>query len=163
MSDLTAPNENDRVMESIRAIVRTELTTLRLAYAGSYAYSITSVNGAVPSQTIDCDPSDDSLGLPALTGVQLQREIGGITAIPDIGMQCIVTFLNRDPGLPRIVGWGSSGLNPLARVGDEVTLFCPPQIELIGVAVDPFIGYLQFIDQNVKGYITQGSPVGYSG
>lgn len=165
MSAIIQPTGEDRILTAVRDIIRTEIASLRLQYASTSQYSIAAVNGEKPNQTIDCTPVDDTIGLPSLSGVPLQREIAGCTAIPDIGMQCTVVFLNRDPGLPRITGWGPSGDNPIARVGDRCTMFFPPQINLVfeTATVGPCTGYIQLTDRNVDGFITVGSARDFSG
>lgn len=154
----------DRIAGSIKDIVRTEIAAL-LAYSGRYDYTITGVHGDMPNVTIDCKPANDAEGLPDLMGVQMQPDLAGMVTIPD-GGQCTVVFLNRDPTRPRITGIPSLGLNPLARLGDEVTCYFPPEIQLsaaVGVPLGPFTGFATLINPNLTGLITVGSARDFSG
>ena len=157
----------DSILESFRSIVRSELESLRLNYSGQYDYTIDNVNGEQDGITIDCSPVDDSIGLPSLSNVQLQRGINGTTGTPDSGKHCTLVFLNRDPAKPRITGWDHIGDTPLARVGDQVSCCMPMQIQIYVVAgvpgYIPFTGYLQLLNQNLTGFITSGSEVDFSG
>lgn len=166
MNTPSFPNVDDRLLESFRAMVRAETVALRLQYSGRYAYTIVGVNGDNPNLTIDCTAQDTTLGLPDLNGLDLQRQAGGLTATPDVGMTCVVIFLNRDPSLPRVTNWGSSGLNPVARLGDQVVCYMPPQIQFVAAIAPygPVTGYFELTGkQNVTAFITVGSDKAYSG
>lgn len=143
-------------MEAIRAIVRAELEPYKLA--GTFQYGITGVHGEPPDVTIDAEPSDGSLGLPALVKVPCQPSISGITSIPKTGINCTVEFLNRSPTQPVITGVDSLGLNPVARVGDQVTVFIPPLVPFVGVSpiIGTFAAFITILNP-VTGTITTGS------
>lgn len=164
MSAITEPTSEDRILDGIRNIIRTEIATLRLKYAGYFNYTIAAVNGEPPNVLIDCRPTDPSLDLPDLSQVAMQPGIDGVTSIPSSGMNCVVEFLNRDPGLPRIVGVDSLGVNPVARLGDQVTCFVPPLMPFFVTAsiIGPFAGFAS-MSSPITGVITQGSGKVFTG
>lgn len=164
MSSLVPPNTNDRILDAVRAIIRTEIQNQRLTYIGYFDYSIDAVSGDPPNVTLDCTPSDSSLGLPALTNISMQPGIDGITTIPSAGQHCVVAFLNRDPTLPRIVGVDSLGVNPIARLGDQVTMFVPPAMPFVITAsiAGPAVGVANMATP-ITGTITAASGKVFTG
>lgn len=156
------PNIDDRILESLREIIRAE--TAPLKYAGYFQYSITDRNGEPPDVLLDCEPTDQGIGLPSLSRVPMAPGIDGITSKPQTGINCVVTFINRDPTRPIIVGVDSLGVNPVARVGDQVTLFIPPLSPISGVDVIgiPFVAIIQTAGP-ITGQIVQGSGKVFTG
>lgn len=170
MTAQVEPNPEDRLLASIRAMVVAELYPY--LYAGQYGYTITAVHGSTPDQTIDAAPVDATLGLPALVGLSISREIAGLTGIPERGFGCRVIFLNRDPTLPRVTGWDNIGAIPIARVGDRCSINFPQQAALLAGASIPaspqfhgtfFTGTLLVLEPNVDGFVTVGSAKAFSG
>lgn len=166
MSEPISPNVNDRISAAIRAIVIEETAPYR--YAGQYEYTITAIHGQKPDQTIDARAADPSVGLPDLNGLKIQREIGGLTGLPEVGFGCRVIFLNRDPALPRVTGWDHIGNTPIARVGDRCSINFPQQAALLAGAGGPlfhgvFTGTLITLEPNIDGFITVGSKKAFSG
>jgi len=97
MSEPIAPSTFDRLMQSIRAIIRAELP--QATFQGIYEYSIQSTDGL----TASCDPVDTTIPLPSLPSVELRPSIlGGIVA-PARGARCLVAFVNSDPTRPVII------------------------------------------------------------
>ena len=164
MSGGSNPTSKDRLLDSLRSLVLSEIQSQRLNYAGWFEYTIDSVHGDPPDVTLDCTPTDASLGLPDLSKVSCQPGIDGITAIPTAGMNCVVSFLNRDPASPRIVGVDSLGVNPVARLGDQVTLFLPPSMPIVGLIslLGPFAG-VATVASPITGTIIQGSGKVFTG
>ena len=159
---MTIADPSDRTLESLRAIIRTELGALQ--YAGLFQYTISNVSGTAPSCTIDCSPVNTSIGLPNLTGIKIQPSVSGITGTPTSGMNCVVAFLDRDPTKPVIMGVDSLGANPVARLGDQVTVFMPPSMPIVGtLSGGPFTAGVITIANPVTGIISQGSGQVYSG
>ncbi len=93
------PNALDRFMGAIRALIRAELP--RLKYLGTWAYSVTGVNG---DGTVNASPSDLDAGLPALNNLSIVSGPEGGTAAPTPGNACYVRFINGDPTRPVVVG-----------------------------------------------------------
>lgn len=152
---------DDRILEAIRKIVREEFP--RLSFVGFFEYAITNVSGDVPNVLIDCSPTDDSIGLPELVEVQCAPSLDGMTTIPTSGLNCVVIFLNGDPTKPRIFGVDSLGVNPVARLGDQVTMFLPPLLAIQGTAAGvPFVGTIQ-IANPITGLISEGSGQVFTG
>jgi hypothetical protein len=156
-----AANPDDRILSAIRAIIRAEFP--RLKYLGKFQYTIVAVNGSPPSVTVDCTPVDPTIDLPGLKDIVCQPSLDGITTIPDVGINCIVEFLNGDPTKPVIAGVDSLGVNPVARLGDQVTTFFPPTLAVIGtVSGAPFAGTI-IVANPVTGVISQGSGKVFTG
>jgi hypothetical protein len=158
------PSDDDRTLASIRAIVRSVVVEMGLAYAGRFAYSIQGVRGAPPDVLLSCTPLNPELGLPDLVDVAMSPDVTGMTSAPDVGATCEVEFLNRDPTLPRVVGVGGMGAIPIARVGDQVMVFFPPVAPIVGVVngTTPFVGTIT-IASPTSGVVTQGSGRAFSG
>jgi hypothetical protein len=156
-----APTIDDRIMAALRSIIREEFP--RLKYLGKFEYSIKAVHGEPPNVTIECSPNDPTIGLPDIKAAE-QCGIDGITTIPDTGLNCIVEFLNGDPTKPKISGVDSLGVNPVARLGDQVTVFLPPTLAIQGVGstTGPFAGSITILNP-VTGCISQGSGKVYTG
>lgn len=168
MTEPILPNPDDRISTSLRALILQEIAQYR--YAGQYGYTITAIHGQKPDQTIDATPVDPSVGLPALMNLSIQREIAGMTGLPEVGMGCRVIFLNRDPSLPRVTGWDHIGNTPIARVGDRCSINFPQQAALLaGFSLSPqfhagpFTGTLITLQPNIDGFVTVGSPKAFSG
>jgi hypothetical protein len=94
----TDPTLLDRFWSSFRALVR--LALAQRALLGTYEYRIVASDGT----TVDCVPTDASVGLPALNKLPMQSAVDGITATPPTGGFCRVVFLNGDRSKPRVVG-----------------------------------------------------------
>lgn len=156
------PNPDDRILEALRAIIKAE--TVALKYAGYFQYGITGTSGSPPNVLIDCEPTDTGIDLPALSRVSMAPGIDGITSLPQTGINCVVTFINRDPTLPIVVGVDSLGVNPVARVGDQVTMFIPPLSFISGVDVlgIPFVATISTAGP-ITGQIVQGSGKVFTG
>ncbi len=163
---MTQPIDNDRVMSDFRALVRSVLVEMRLEFAGRFSYTIQGVTGSPPDTTVSCTPQNPDLGLPDLVNVAMSPDITGMTSSPDVGVTCEVEFLDRDPTQPRIVGVGSLGLLPVARLGDQVMVFLPPALPIVGAAsgppAGPFTGVIT-VANPVSGVITQGSAKCFTG
>lgn len=156
-----APTPDDRILAALRAIIREEFP--RLKYLGEFQYAIKEIQGTPPNVTVSCSPVDDSIDLPELNNVPCSPDLSGITTIPDTGINCVVCFLNGDPTLPRIRGVDSLGVNPVARLGDQVTMFLPPTLAVQGlVSGAPFVGTITVLNP-VTGVISQGSGKVFTG
>jgi hypothetical protein len=158
---LAQPPIKDRFLAALRAIIQAEVPNV--TFLGQYEYAIQAVSGSPPNVTLDCRPTDPALSLPPLVQVVMQPGIDGITTIPSVGMNCVVAFINGDGSRPRIVGVDSLGVNPVARLGDQVTMFLPPTMAVQGVAAGiPFVGTI-LIANPITGIISQGSGIVYTG
>lgn len=98
MSQPTSPTSFDRLLQSLRAIIRAEFP--QSTYAGIYEYSIQSSSGT----TVNIDPVDTSIPLPSIPNVELRPSILGATVTSPIfpGTKCLVSFINKDPTRPFI-------------------------------------------------------------
>lgn len=160
MSD---PTVDDQILDAFRALVRAEVDRIGLAYAGVFGYTIQAVSGEPPDVLIDAVPNDPAIGLPDMVRVKMRLGSDGISSVPDTGIGCLVAFVDRDPAQPVIVSVDSLGVNPIARLGDQVTVFLPPTLAVIGlVSGAPFTGTIT-VANPVTGVITQGSGKDFSG
>lgn len=163
MTAVVDPTVDDRLLSALRAIVRAEVDRIGLAYAGVFGYTIQGVHGEPPDVQIDAVPNDPNIGLPDLVRIKMRPGIDGITSIPDTGIGCLVAFVDRDPSQPVIVSVDSLGVNPVARLGDQVTVFLPPTLAIIGLLSGaPFTGTIT-VANPVTGVITQGSGKDFCG
>ncbi len=88
----------DRLLSSIRSIIRAEFSAYR--FYGIYEYSIDSTDGT----TVDASPVDTSIGLPHIAKVVLASDNIGSTSTPTVGKLCRIMFLNGSPTRPICVG-----------------------------------------------------------
>ena len=183
MSEPTPPSAMDRLLASLRAIIRAELP--QLTFFGSYEYSI---QGAGPS-TVDVQPTDTTIGLPTLTSVPLRSSLlGSVVTTQAIGGLALIRFVNGDPSRPvctsittipeqatidatGVINIGPSaakvvlagGTQGVARVGDSVTIFLAPGSYVTGTMTPvsgspvPFVGTLSVVN-GMSGIIGSGSP-----
>lgn len=183
---MISPNPLDRLLESVRAIIRQELPYLKML--GTWEYRVSGVNG---DDTINASPTDESAGLPPINNMALRAGPDGSKSTPTIGNTCDVRFINGDPTRPAVVGNGAlvrtvtvdatdtvsigasvsnavvlaGGSAPIARMGDAVTVYFPLAPMLITGILTPgvppvpgtFTGTLT-IAQPATGVITTGQP-----
>jgi len=161
MTQGAIPNDQDRLMAALRALIRAEFP--RLTFLGRFEYTISGVTGKAPSAKIDCKPVDATIGLPELNAVEYSPSVSGVTGTPKTGMACVVEFLDANPAKPRVCGLPSLGANPVARLGDQVVTFLPPALPVQGtVSGSPFVGVIT-IASPITGVISQGSGKVVSG
>lgn len=172
MSAVVGPTGADRLLASLRLLIRAEVPTL--TYFGTYEYSVQSSTGS----TIDCSPVDTTSGLPSFSNLPVRPSVLGETVAGiQPGQLCLVQFVNADPSRPVVtrldaisetltidasdsMSIGSpetttvqlaGGDAPVARIGDMITVFLP----LTPVAVS---GVLQPGGLNFSGLVTFVSP-----
>jgi hypothetical protein len=156
---LTA-DAGDRVLGPIQQIIQKEIAPFR--FFGRYEYTISN-----PSEkTIDCAPTDTALGLPDLQAVPLASDSIAAYAPPD-GGKAHIMFVNGQPTQPVCV-WTEGqptaaqilgGPNPVARLGDQVTVFLPPTLPIVGVSTappGPFTGTI-LVANPITGIVSGGS------
>ncbi len=95
---LSTNGSKERLRESIRAIIKQEVSTL--SFAGVWEYSIAANPAALGLvSTIDATPTDPRM--PPLTNVPL---VGmGVVAAPATGTMCRIRFVNSDPARPECI------------------------------------------------------------
>lgn len=121
------PTSLDRLWAAFRSLVRAELPSL--SYLGAYEYVVTATDGttSTPAATVDCEPTDPALTLPALTKCPIRLPYG---VTPPVGALCTVQFLNGDPSKPFVTNFAdpmtllvfAAGKLPNARQGDMVAV-----------------------------------------
>ena len=170
------PAEMDRLMATIRQLVRAELS--RLTYGGTYDYTVT----AYADGLLTAQPTDTTTALPPITA-SLRGCMLAETVTPSVGGHAMVRFLNYSPTRPVIVGLtstpvdsaidasGAANLGPtaaavvladgdtgVARLGDQVTFFLPPNSPISGTLDgNPWVGTIT-IASAFNGLITRASP-----
>ena len=141
----------DRFLGTVQALVDQRTAPLRFAFTYEYAISNPTLT------TIDATPTDSTLGLPELQGVQL-RGSSIANFIPATGALCHIVFINGDPAQPRCtwcqadsstgpseinIAPNSSNLQPGFRQTDTVVSQWPPISQLAGsVGPAPFVGVI---------------------
>ncbi len=125
----------NRLIDAIMRIIRSEFPNY--SYIGVYEYSIQSVDGDGDNNTtIDAEPTDTTLSLPAIQKLLLKPSIIGATAKPSVGKLCYIMFANGKPnkaicisceGIAQKIELDAeisiklaAGLLGVARVGDTV-------------------------------------------
>lgn len=113
-SDVIQPTELDRLLVSIRKIIRAEFP--QLTYMGFWEYAVSATDGT----TIDCSPTDTAIPLPALAKVPLISGLLGELATPVVGKKCVILFLNGDPTKARCIS--IDGANERAMTTEATAL-----------------------------------------
>lgn len=122
--------QTNRLIAAVRAIIRAEFPNY--TYNGIYEYAIQSVSGNL----VAADPTDTTLGLTHIGGIELRPSLLGETVTPVPGDLILVGFINGIPTRPfaiSLVGTntkasfdavqievGRPALLPAARVTDPV-------------------------------------------
>lgn len=105
----TAPTSADRLLRSLRNVIQNELPTV--PFHGIYEFSVQAVHGSAPNATVDCSPTDSSIGLPSLSNITMRSSVDGGTSEPTPGHRCLVAFINGDASRPVVVGNDANAVN----------------------------------------------------
>jgi hypothetical protein len=126
VSVLTGPADEERLLQDVRSIIDSQVGTL--AYAGAWTYTI----AAGTPESASIVPKSGS-PMPQLTSCKYMPGLVGEKVTPAPGSTCYVTFLDQDPGQPRIfaiegaplvyeqtaaISKIGAGLRPAAAMGD---------------------------------------------
>lgn len=156
MSQAAAPTVLDRLMASIRAIIRAELP--QLTYAGVYEYLVQATDGT----TVDASPADTSIPLPSITKVQMRPGIAGGVSKPAIGSKCLIGFINADPTRPYVIGYDSNTAQDVKIQASSIELApSGPSVARVGDTVDA--GYLVVTVSPTPGLVVSYFPGGTTG
>ena len=90
------PTGLDRLWTPFRRLVATATAPLR--WLGTYEFTIQATNGT----TVDASPTDTTLGLPGINGVELRADTLAEQA-PTVGKLCHIQFLNGNLAKPKCV------------------------------------------------------------
>ncbi len=151
MAQPVQPTSLDRLLTSLRLIIRAELP--QLTFFGTYEYSIQNASDS----TVDVAPVDTTISLPSIKGVPLVSSLLGQAVQANEGL-CRIRFVNGDPTKPVCVGLRSlpsssstdatgtinvgpsasmvilnNGTLGVARLGDPITLYIPPGCYVTGM------------------------------
>ena len=106
------PTLLDRIMDSVRAIIRAELPQLTYSALWQYQVSASTVIGGVAY----VDASSLTPGtVPDVTQVPVLPAIGGTLTVPAAGARVLVGFVNADPTRPVVLA-----MDPLAPVSVQL-------------------------------------------
>lgn len=160
---LTSTTGQNRFLDPLNAVIAKQVAPTR--FYGRYEYTISNPT----KTTVDCAPTDSSLGLPDLQNVPITADSVSSYTPPD-GGTCHIQFLNGQPTRPICVWTDEAptivslmqGTNPIARLGDQIQAFLPPVLPISGVVTiggmpSPLTGTVM-IANPITGVITQGSP-----
>lgn len=92
---MTGEASEDRLLDSLRAIVRAESPSL--TYSGIWEYTIESGT----TSTVDATPTDERM--PAIANCPMTPGLLGEGVTPTPGSKCRVQFVNADPTRPEVV------------------------------------------------------------
>jgi hypothetical protein len=181
MSAVVQPTPLDRLYAPLRLLLQVEIPQFN--YLGTYEYSVNSSNG----QTVDASPVDTTIPLPSIANMPVMPStmaevVGGIKS----GQLCLVQFVNGDPTRPEIVGFSEAsqtvtldasesislgspntisvplagGGAPVARVGDEITVFMPATPVVVSGVLNGVLNFVGTIGPfpPATGIITGGNP-----
>ncbi len=96
---LTSSAAQDRLLGDVRAIVRSEMSSM--SYAGVWEYTVApSLLGSL--STIDAISSDPRM--PDLTNVPMMPGLLGSAVTPSVGAKCRIHFVNQNPARPECIG-----------------------------------------------------------
>ena len=111
----------NRILDSIRQIVREVFAAQ--TFLGQYRYSVKSSNGTGRACTVDVEPVNKSIGLPAHTNVPIRPGVLGefVDNVPE-GTLATVIFLDGSPALPRVVAFEGLSTNETVDAGDTLNL-----------------------------------------
>ena len=158
----------DQLRQQIEGILLAYLPCL--LFFGEWNYRVVAANGG-PVVTIDAQPLDPRL--PPISGVPLRPDASGGTSTPAVGGLVTVGFANGDPRRPEVRStdpssnptgiWLGGGVLPIARLGDQVMVFLPPTLAIVGTAIiggmpTPIAGSIAVVNP-ITGIITQGSSI----
>ena len=159
MSQPVQPTALDRLLTSIRNLIRGEFP--QYTFAGLWEYSIQAVNS---TGTLDLQPTDTTISLPDLSNVGFSPSLLAESSMATMGSTCLVEFVNGDPTRPRVISIGAtvfmgtidasqtinvgpsaSSVNlgaaqmPTARTTDTVSVYFPPgtTLTIVGVTIPP--------------------------
>ena len=158
------PTNTDRLLTSLRLILRAEIPELN--FLGTYEYSVQSSSGT----TVDASPVDTTIPLPSITNMPVFPSVLGesITGI-QTGQLCLVQFVNGDPTRPEVIGLSeinqtatvdatgtltvgsaqtvsvalAAGTAPVARQGDQINIPMPTAPVAVSGVLNP--GALNFV------------------
>lgn len=152
MSDL------DRLKKAFARLL--EPLLFRLDYSCFYAATVVAQNGDGSLELKAAHPK-----LPNLSRVAIRYGIPGIAAKLNPGGRVIVGFENADPSAPFCLVWDAAtiesvswmgGSQPIARMGDAVSVFFPPAVPITGTVNGlPLVGVVT-ITNPAPGIITTG-------
>jgi len=137
---MSEPTDKDRLLSAFRALVRAEFPTL--TYAGVFSYAVQSSNGT----TVDASPTDSSIPLPDLVGIEIRTGIPGAAVTPSTGTLLAVGFLNSNPALPVVLGAFDSSAASLVKF--DTGMGAVEHVATVEGVVNMFINFLYLIQQS---------------
>lgn len=135
---------------------------------GTYRYRVVKMAGS----RVELQAVRKGAGLPDLIPVAQWPGVPGVAAKLAPSAQVLVTFLEGDPTMPMITGYGGPGADgfvapelvlggeegaPVARQGDAVEVLLPPAVFSGTISGAPASGVLTFPLMKATGTITGGS------
>jgi hypothetical protein len=125
------------------------------------------VQSQAPDGTLDLTPDDDTIRGEGLSGVPIRHGVPGLRVNVRQGARVLLAFEAGDPSRRYAALWSEDptvvesvsfggGTAPVARLGDTVDVFFPPQIPVTGLlSGQPFTGLLTITTSGV-GIINSG-------
>jgi hypothetical protein len=132
MSKPIDPTPADRLLSSVRAIIRSVFPNYD--FIGLYEYAI---QGVSASGIIDATPTDTTIPLPPLSGLTLRPSLVGENVVATVGTLCLVEFINADPSRPQVVSIGETIFEGTIDAIDTVNVGPSASSVELGVAASP--------------------------
>ncbi len=98
-----ATTTRDRTMVALRSLMRSE-DPGRVPGGGPWEYQVERAD----AQTFDGSPTSQDFPLPALVNVPYAPSLAGTSCVAKKGTLAYVSFINRDPTRPLLVGFGAT-------------------------------------------------------
>lgn len=110
--------DTDRLLASVRQIIRAEFP--RLGFAGVFRYAVIEASDTLAT----CRPVNPDLPLPAVVSVPLRSGVAGMRGTPKAGAEIALVFLDGNPSQPRMFGGYVPPTNARAVIcyGDTVNV-----------------------------------------
>ena len=155
MPEASTPTSQDRLLQSIRSIIRAEFP--QLTYIGLWEYAVVNSDGT----TVDATPTDATIPLPQLSKIPLRAGIFGVNQKPSSETRLAVSFLNGDPTRPVVVGaFDSTGAKSVAFTTGSMSvnagsLGTQEHVATVEAVINLFINFVYFLN-------TAGNPSSWS-
>lgn len=112
------PVNTDRMMASLRQIIRAEFP--QLTFLGAWSYAVQTVHGSAPNWTVDIQQTDTANApLPTINGCPVTPAVGW-TVKPSVGSNCVVMFVNGDQSRPLVVSMDPAASEVEVGAGGQV-------------------------------------------
>lgn len=126
----------DRVLGTLRTIIRHEIRAL--TFAGVWEYQVTSSQVDAAGRTlVDGLPLAPGATLPPLRSTEVRPGVPGLSCVPAPGSRVLVAFANQDPARPVVVSFDSSPGTSATITASETAGISAPILNVGNGGFDP--------------------------